>query len=153
MFLKEIEFEIILIAICVTFIYGFSPITYKLLVIDNNIKFETYLFITSIIFFFSTLIYILVFNDFNEIYSQIINFNASLLLLIIINIFIVTFFSQILYCYVLQNIDKVHKITIIIGLYPIITLILSVLILNEKITFKTLIGFILALIGISIIFY
>ena len=54
MFFKEIEFEIILIAICVTFIYGFSPITYKLLVIDNNIKFETYLFITSIIFFFST---------------------------------------------------------------------------------------------------
>lgn len=153
MFLKDIEFEIILIAICVTFIYGFSPITYKLLVIDNNIKFETYLFITSIIFFFSTLIYILIFNDFNEIYSQIINFNGSLLLLIIINIFIVTFFSQILYCYVLQNIDKIHKITIIIGLYPIITLILSVLILNEKITFKILMGFILALIGISIIFY
>ena len=153
MFLKDIEFEIILIAICVTFIYGFSPITYKLLVIDNNIKFETYLFITSIIFFFSTLIYILIFNDFNEIYSQIINFNGSLLLLIIINIFIVTFFSQILYCYVLQNIDKIHKITIIIGLYPIITLILSVLILNEKITIKTYIGFILALIGITTIFY
>ena len=89
MFFKEIEFEIILIAICVTFIYGFSPITYKLLVIDNNIKFETYLF----------------------------------------------------------------KITIIIGLYPIITLILSVLILNEKINLKTFIGFILALIGITIIFY
>lgn len=153
MFFKDIEFEIILIAICVTFIYGFSPITYKLLVVDNNIKFETYLFITSIIFFFSTLIYILFFQDFNNIYNQIINFNGSLLLLIIVNIFIVTFFSQILYCYILQNINKVHKITIIIGLYPIITLILSVLILNEKINLKTLVGFILAIIGITIIFY
>ena len=153
MFFKEIEFEIILIAICVTFIYGFSPITYKLLVIDNNIKFETYLFITSIIFFFSTLIYILVFHDFNIIYNQINNSNGSLILLIIVNIFIVTFFSQILYCYILENIKTVHKITIIIGLYPIITLILSVLILNEKINLKTFIGFILALIGITIIFY
>lgn len=153
MILKDIEFEIILIAICVTFIYGFSPISYKLLVINNNIKFETYLFITSIIFFFSTLIYILVFHNFNDIYNQINNFNGSLILLIIINIFIVTFFSQILYCYVLENINAVSKITIIIGLYPIITLILSVLILNEKITIKTYIGFILALIGITTIFY
>lgn len=153
MFLKDIEFEIVLIAICVTFIYGFSPITYKLLVIDNNIKFETYLFITSIIFFLSTMIYILIFNDFTLIYNQISNFKSSLLLLLIINIFIVTFFSQILYCYILQNINTVSKVTIIIGLYPIITLILSILILNEKINLKTLIGFILAIIGISIIFY
>ena len=69
MFLKDIEFEIILIAICVTFIYGFSPITYKLLVIDNNIKFETYLFITAIIFFFSTLIYIILYHNLNDIYK------------------------------------------------------------------------------------
>lgn len=153
MFFENIEFEIILIAICVTFIYGFSPITYKLLVINNNIKFETYLFITSIIFFFSTLIYILVFHNINNIYNQIINFNGNLLLLIITNIFIVTFFSQILYCYILENINTVSKITIIIGLYPIITLMLSILILNEKINTKTIIGFILALIGITIIFY
>jgi len=153
MFFKDIEFEIILIAICVTFIYGFSPITYKLLVIDNKIRFETYLFISSIIFFFSTLLYILIFHNINDIYNQIINFNGNLLLLIICNIFIVTFFSQILYCYILENINTVSKITIIIGLYPIITLILSVLILNEKITPKILTGFILALIGITIIFY
>ena len=153
MFLKDIEFEIILIAICVTFIYGFSPITYKLLVIDNNIKFETYLFITAIIFFFSTLIYIILYHNLNDIYNQINNFNGSLLLLIITNIFIVTFFSQILYFYILENINTVSKITIIIGLYPIITLILSVLILNEKINIKTIIGFILAMIGITIIFY
>lgn len=153
MFFKDIEFEIILIAICVTFIYGFSPITYKLLVINNKIKFETYLFISSIIFFFSTLLYILIFHNFDDIYNQIINFNGSLLLLIIANIFIVSFFSQILYCYIIENINTISKITIIIGLYPIITLILSVLILNEKITPKILTGFILALIGITIIFY
>ena len=153
MFLKDIEFEIILLSICVTFIYGFSPITYKLLIIDNNVNFETYLLITSIILFLSTLIYILIFYNFNNIYNEIISFNGNLLLLIIVNIFIVTFFSQILYFYIVKNVDKVHKITIIIGLYPIITLILAVLILNEKITFRTLVGFILALIGITIIFY
>jgi drug/metabolite transporter (DMT)-like permease len=153
MFFKEIEFEIILIAICVTFIYGLSPITYKLLVINNKIKFETYLFISSIIFFISTMIYIFFFHDFNEIYNQVANYNSSLLLLLVINVFIVSFFSQILYCYILDNVDKVHKITIIIGLYPIITLILSVLVLNEKINLRTLIGFIIAIIGISIIFY
>lgn len=153
MFLEDIEFELVLIAICITFIYGFSPITYKLIVIDNNIHFETYLFITSVIFFLLTISYILVFHNFNDIYTQIINFDTNILLLIIVNIFVVTFFTQILYCYVLRNITKVSKVMIIIGLYPIITLILSVLILNEKITLKTLIGFILALIGISIIFY
>ena len=39
----NIEFEILLIAISLSIIYGLTPITYKLLVLNNNISFESYL--------------------------------------------------------------------------------------------------------------
>jgi hypothetical protein len=56
--LIAIELNIFLIAISLAVIYAIAPITYKLLVIHNNISFETYLLLSTFILFLCSLFFL-----------------------------------------------------------------------------------------------
>ena len=147
-----IELNIFLIAISLAVIYAIAPITYKLLVIHNNISFETYLLLSTFILFICSLFYSLMFHNYIDILTEITKISSNLLLLFIINIFIVSFVSQILFHYAIKHTTKLSLFTIITGFYPLITMILSILFLKEQISFKLLLGFVISMIGIVIIF-
>ena len=147
-----IELNIFLIAISLAVIYAIAPITYKLLVIHNNISFETYLLLSTFILFLCSLFYSLMFHNYIDILTEITKISSNLLLLFIINIFIVSFVSQILFHYAIKHTTKLSLFTIITGFYPLITMILSILFLKEQISFKILLGFVISMIGIIIIF-
>ena len=150
--LVNIELNILLIAISLAAIYAITPITYKLLVIHNNISFETYLLLSTFILFMCSLFYSFMFHNYLDIIIELSKISTNLLLLFIINIFIVSFISQILFHYAIRHTSKVALFTIITGFYPLITMILSILFLKEKISFKVLFGFVISMIGIVIIF-
>jgi len=150
--LINIELNIFLIAISLAVIYAIAPITYKLLVIHNNISFETYLLLSTFILFLCSLFYSFIFNNYLDIIIELSKISSDLLLLFIINIFVVSFISQILFHYAIRHTSKIALFTIITGFYPLITMILSILFLKEKISFKVLFGFVISMIGIVIIF-
>jgi len=150
--LISIELNILLIAISLGVIYAIAPITYKILVIHNNISFETYLLLSTFILFLCSLFYSFMFHNYIDILTEITKISSDLLLLFIINIFIVSFISQILFHYSIKHTSKLSLFTIITGFYPLITMILSILFLKEKISFKILLGFVISMIGIIIIF-
>ena len=150
--LIAIELNIFLIAISLAVIYAIAPITYKLLVIHNNISFETYLLLSTFILFICSLFYSFMFHNYIDILTEITKISSDLLLLFIINIFIVSFVSQILFHYAIRHTSKISLFTIITGFYPLITMILSILFLKEQISFKLLLGFVISMIGIVIIF-
>jgi len=150
--LIAIELNILIIAISLAVIYAIAPITYKLLVIHNNISFETYLLLSTFILFLCSLFYSLMFHNYIDILTEITKISSDLLLLFIINIFIVSFVSQILFHYAIRHTSKISLFTIITGFYPLITMILSILFLKEQISFKLLLGFVISMIGIVIIF-
>jgi drug/metabolite transporter (DMT)-like permease len=148
----NIELNIFLIAISLAVIYAIAPITYKILVIHNNISFETYLLLSTFILFICSLFYSFMFHNYIDILTEITKISSDLLLLFIINIFIVSFVSQILFHYAIRHTSKISLFTIITGFYPLITMILSILFLKEQISFKLLLGFVISMIGIVIIF-
>jgi transporter family protein len=148
----NIELNIFLIAISLAVIYAIAPITYKILVIHNNISFETYLLLSTFILFICSLFYAFMFHNYIDILTEITKISSDLLLLFIINIFIVSFVSQILFHYAIRHTSKISLFTIITGFYPLITMILSILFLKEQISFKLLLGFVISMIGIVIIF-
>jgi drug/metabolite transporter (DMT)-like permease len=148
----NIELNILLIAISLAVIYAIAPITYKMLVIHNNISFETYLLLSTFILFICSLFYSFMFHNYINIITEITKISSDLLLLFIINIFIVSFISQILFHYAIKHTSKISLFTIITGFYPLITMILSFLFFREKITLKILLGFVISMIGIIIIF-
>lgn len=147
----ELELDILLIAISLAVIYGISPITHKLLIIDYDISFESFLLLSTFILFICSLFYSLMFHNYYEVFKEISKINTWILLLFIVNIFIISFISQLLFHYALKKTTKITLFTIITGFYPLITMLLSLLFLKEKITFKILGGFIIAMIGIVII--
>jgi drug/metabolite transporter (DMT)-like permease len=150
--LINIEVNILLIAISLAVIYAIAPITYKILVIHNNISFETYLLLSTFILFMCSLFYSFMFHNYLDIFKEISKIKFYLLLLFIINIFVVSFISQVLFHYAIKHTTRVSLFTIITGFYPLITMILSLLFLKEKISFKILLGFVISMIGIMIIF-
>ena len=150
--LIAIELNILIIAISLAVIYAIAPITYKLLVIHNNISFETYLLLSTFILFLCSLFYSLMFHNYIDVLTEITKISSDLLLLFIINIFIVSFISQLLFHYAIKHTSKISLFTIITGFYPLITMILSILFLKEQISFKILLGFAISMIGIIIIF-
>lgn len=149
----KLEIQIILIAISIAILYGISPITYKLLVINNNISFELYILLSTFILFICALCYSLLFNEHSKIFIEISKINIRLLLLIIIYVIIVVFTTQLLFYYAIKKSSNISIFTIITGFYPIITLLLAILILNEKISLKIFIGFLIVIIGIIIMTY
>jgi drug/metabolite transporter (DMT)-like permease len=150
--LINIELNIFLIAISLAVIYAIAPITYKLLVIHNNISFETYLLLSTFILFLCSLFYSFMFHNYIDVFRELTKISSDILLLFIINIFFVSFISQILFHYAIKHTTKLSLFTIITGFYPLITMILSFLFFKEKITLKIFIGFVISMIGIIIIF-
>ena len=150
--LINIELNIFLIAISLAVIYAIAPITYKLLVIHNNISFETYLLLSTFILFLCSLFYSFMFHNYIDVLRELTKISSDILLLFIINIFFVSFISQILFHYAIKHTTKLSLFTIITGFYPLITMILSFLFFKEKITLKIFIGFVISMIGIIIIF-
>ena len=150
--LIELELDILLIAISLAVIYAISPITHKLLIIDSNISFETYLILSTFILFICSIFYSFVFHNYIDIFTEISKINTGILLLFIINVFVISFISQLLFHYGLKKTTHISLFTIITGFYPLITMLLSILFLQEKLSFKILIGFIISMIGIIIIF-
>jgi drug/metabolite transporter (DMT)-like permease len=150
--LINIELNIFLIAISLAVIYAIAPITYKLLVIRNNISFETYLLLSTFILFLCSLFYSFMFHNYIDVFRELTKISSDILLLFIINIFFVSFISQILFHYAIKHTTKLSLFTIITGFYPLITMILSFLFFKEKITLKIFIGFVISMIGIIIIF-
>jgi hypothetical protein len=69
--LIAIELNILLIAISLAVIYAIAPITYKILVIHNNISFETYLLLSTFILFLCSLFYSFMFHNYLDIFKEI----------------------------------------------------------------------------------
>ena len=137
------------LAFLITFIWGISPVIVKYAIHHGNIPTYLILFIQGFIFFIASLIYILIFK-FNNIKDDLIKYKTYIPLLAFIALFSV-YIANLLYVLALQNKVNINILTIITGLYPIITIIFSYIILKEKITIKAIIGYLFIILGIFFI--
>ena len=137
------------LAFLITFIWGISPVIVKYAIHHGNIPTYLILFIQGFIFFIASLIYILIFK-FNNIKDDLIKYKTYIPLLAFIALFSV-YIAHLLYVVALQNKVNINILTIITGLYPVITIIFSYIILKEKITIKAIIGYLFIILGIFFI--
>jgi drug/metabolite transporter (DMT)-like permease len=147
----ELEFDILIIAISLAFLYGLSPIAYKLIVINNNISFDIYLILSSILLLIFSLVYSILFNKNFNFIREVNNINPITVLYFSMYIFFVVFISQLLFHIAMEKTTKIALFTLITSLYPIITIILSLLVYNKKIPMKIILGFLVSMLGLYII--
>lgn len=101
--------------------------------------------ISSITFFISTLIYTIFFN-YNKIVEGYSNITLKFILILIITFFIASFICEILYLRTLKNNNPSIPV-LIIALAPIITIIASYYILDDKLETIQLFGCVLIIMG------
>jgi len=101
------------------------------------------LFITSYVLFFK-------YDDIKEAYT---NINFKIITLLIFISFFGTFLVRILFIKTINDVNNINLFIIIISLYPIITILASYFILNQKLTYKQILGYILVIIGIYFLLY
>jgi len=82
--------------------------------------------------------------------NEINNINQNTVVYFTFYIFFVVFISQLLFHIAIEKTTKLTLFTIITSLYPSITIILSFLVYNKKISMKILLGFMIILLGLFI---
>lgn len=137
------------LAFFITLIWGLSPVIIKYAIHHGNIPTYLIIFIQSFIYFIASLIYIIIFK-YKNIKDDIIKHKTYIPLLAFISLFSL-YIANILYVLALQNNVNINVLTMIIGLYPIITIIFSYIILKEKITMNAIGGYLFIILGLYFI--
>ncbi len=131
----------IILAFFVAILWGTVPIIYKI----NEISYHSIIIISAITFFVSSICYFLIYHK--TIITDL-NKHKNNIIYIVLTSFLGLFLANLFYYNAIKNSNKISIIVSITALYPLITLILSYLILNEKISFTNIIGIIFIVIGI-----
>ena len=146
----ELEFDILIIAVALAFLYGLSPIAYKLIIINNKISFDIYLILSSMMLFVFSLMYSMLFHKKFNLIREINSINPLTVLYFSFYIFFVVFISQLLFHIAVEKTTKLALFTLITSLYPIITIVLSLLVYNKKVSMKIVLGFLVSMLGLYI---
>jgi len=134
----------------VNLIWGIAPLFDKYIL--QYIDILTLMLFVSIIHFF-ILLGIVLNRDTNFIQDCTTIMNNKYIILVIIFATSMLLMANYGYLYTVSNDKKVAIATLLTSLYPIVTLILGYLVLNETLTTLEISGFILIFIGISFINY
>lgn len=131
----------------ISIIWGIVPVILKLFL--SIIPYEFIMLISSITIFISTFIYTIFFN-YNKIVEGYSNITLKFILILIITFFMASFICQLLYLKTL----KIHNPSIpvlIIASAPIITIITSYYLLNDKLKNIQLLGCVLIFSGLYLL--
>jgi drug/metabolite transporter (DMT)-like permease len=134
----------------ILFVEGIIPIIIKLYL--TLIPYELIFILLEIICLIFTITYISLFK-LNDIKEGYINLNYKIIIIIIIISFFGTFLGKIFFIKTIKDNDNISIFVIIMSLYPMVTIISSYFLLNERISNKQLLGYFLIIIGIYFLLY
>ena len=137
------------LAFIIAFLWGISPVLFKF-VLQKNIPPYIIIFIQASVYIFSSIIYIILYEN-NNIYEDLRENIEYIPFLAIISFFSV-YIANVLYIYALDNKASVNIMSLIVSLAPVITLISSYLILQEILPIRVLFGFFIIFIGLLCVF-
>lgn len=119
-------------------IFGLTPILEKHIL--SFIKTETFIVLSGfLVFLISIFFYIFVYK--HNIYDEmiILKENQNVFLLMILTVFLIYFLANYVYLNTISE-NKTHLVTALVATYPIITLTIAYLFLNEEVTFYHTLG-------------
>ena len=137
------------LAFIIAFLWGVSPVLFKF-VLQKNIPPYIIIFIQASVYIFSSIIYIILYEN-NNIYEDLRENIEYIPFLATISLFSV-YIANVLYIYALDNKASVNIMSLIVSLAPVITLISSYLILQELLPIRVLFGFFIIFIGLLCVF-
>lgn len=133
----------------IALVWGSIPIIIKLYL--SFLPHVCIILLQSIVLFISSLLYVFFFK-YKDFIIGLGNITYKNILLLALVFFIASFICNILYLHILKK-DTIISPLIIFILTPLITIIISAIVLNEILNIKQIFGCILVLIGIFFLIY
>lgn len=135
--------EALLIALLISFLWGLSVVIHKTVL--NTVRPQTTMVISSIFYMMCTIAYAMYYR--REIMHDRSKLNAKAVLYIAFTAIICGFLTNALYFKILQRYES-HVISALIYSSPIFTLLMSYLLLKERITMPGFLGVIFIVMGV-----
>jgi len=141
----------IILPFIVAFIWGISPIIFKYIISRDKTPSYIILLIQAIVYLSACLIYIIFWKQ--DVISEDISKHAKWIPIMSFTSLMSIFVANLLFLYTLEKGLHVNIVNIISALYPVVTVIFAYLILNETLTYRQILGFIITTIGITLLLY
>ena len=139
----------IILALFVAFLWGMSPIIFKHLLGDIDIK--VIMLLSSVIYASCVILYVIPY--WSTISSSIKKLTKQHMALIAINAIFMMFMANVLFLFALKYNSKTYIVTAIAFCAPLFSLLIAYLFLKQKITWMNLVGISLTIMGIIILSY
>lgn len=135
----------ILISIGVALILGVTQVVNRFIL--PRVSYTFVLIVSAIVYSLLVCIYVVISKG--DVLKEL-KTHSSLIPVVALITFFGFFVANYMYMYVIKNAKNINVVTIIMGLYPIFTLLLATFVLKESLNGLTLLGFLLILIGMAI---
>ena len=136
----------VLLTFIIAFIYGTTMVIHR--VASRTISNAVMLLVSSSAYFVATLIYILMWHKGTIIYK--LKEAKTWIAILGVTAFIGMFVANLLYFHVVRDTPNINVSVTIIALYPIVTLVLATIFLNERLSLYGIVGFFLVFSGVSL---
>ena len=137
------------IAFLIAILYGIKTVIHRFVIKDVSAAFI--ILISAVVYIISTGIYVIIFKK-KDIVKDWAS-NKQYILILAATTFFGLFITNILYFHVVKHTTNINFASIIMALYPVITLIFASMILNETLNTMQLVGFFMTLLGIALMIW
>lgn len=142
--------NVILAALAISLFWGIAPVIYRFMMNEKDVPYYIILMFSCIVYITVVIIYVMTTKNLNKIYNDLSNTKPSHIIIIVITSFLALSLSNLLYLYAIKNTSSTTLVISITSLYPIVTLLVAWLILNERINIYFVIGLVMVLCGLWI---
>lgn len=139
----------IVIALIVAVLWGISQVVHRFVLPSISTQFV--MLISAIVYMSCVGIYVVFFCK--DIVIEDIKYNIAYVPIIAVTTFVGLFLANLLYLHAVKHANNINTVSVVMGLYPIITLVAAAIILKEGLSGLSLLGFFIALIGMTLMIY
>lgn len=142
----------VLVAVIVALLWSIPPIVHRFL-FKKEVSRDLILIISSITYFTATMLYLAFKNrGLHWVKDHVIRHRHYVPMLMLTTLFSL-FIANLLYLYCVKHAANINIVNVVMATYPVITLVLAYMLLNERLHSQSLLGFCLVLVGMGIMLY
>jgi drug/metabolite transporter (DMT)-like permease len=135
----------------IAFAWGIPPIVHRFLTKTCHIPMHVILLFSALTYIIAVCVMILYYH--RSVIFHEVHHHRRWIPLMVCTSFLSMFIANVLYLHVVKHASNINIVTIITAMYPVVTVILSAVLLGEHLTPMGIVGFFLVLIGMSMMIY
>lgn len=142
--------NVLVLAVFVAMLWGVVPVVHRYMFVHHEPPYYLILMVSCTVYLISVMLWILMTRSVKTVMMDVRKLGWRNIAILASTSFFALFIANIMYLHVVKHTSQLALANVIFAMYPIVTLTLAWLILKEAVTWKFVVGFILVLIGVTV---